>query len=969
MTERLATGRGRLARLGFVDVDAAYEEVQRLGPDPEHLVESVAFSADPDQALRLLVHLLDCSDEPEALLDALSHSMALRERLAAVLGASEALGRFLCRHPETWRDLEGREIQHVGAVPKARNADELRVAYHRRLLQVAARDLTAVLSVDEVSAMLAELAGQTLDAALAIAKSESPELADKCRLAVIAMGKCGGCELNYVSDVDVIFVAEPVDGVEEAAAMRAATQLASAMMRICDDHTPEGTIWPVDPALRPEGKSGPLVRTLASHVAYYERWAKTWEFQALLKARPVAGDFALAQAYVDAVDEMVWQAAERPNFVEDVQAMRRRVVEHIPDGRVHRQIKLGPGGIRDIEFAVQLLQLVHGRGDESLRSGTTLVALEALTRGGYVGRDDGSALAAAYRFLRSLEHRLQLAHLRRTHVVPEAPDDLRALGRSLGYLNDSQRKLTEAWKRHAREVRRLHEKLFYRPLLAAVAQLPGDEVRLTPDAARQRLTALGYVDPAGALRHLQALTSGVSRSAAIQRTLVPVMLQWFAEAPNPDQGLLAFRRVSEELGATHWYLRQLRDEGAVAERMARVLASSRYATDLLMRAPEAVAMLVDDEDLRPRSRAQLRSEMTTSARRYDDPMTAISAVRAVRRRELFRCAAADLVEVADIETVGESLTSIAVATLDGGLTAALRAVESERCAGPLPTKLAIVAMGRLGGGEMSYSSDADVMFVHEPVPGASEQEAAEAAQAVANELKSMLAQPGADPPLVVDAGLRPEGKSGPLVRTLASYSSYYQRWASTWEAQALLRAEPVCGDEELCRRFTELIDPLRWPEGGLPEQGVQEVRRIKARVDAERLPRGADPSTHTKLGRGGLADIEWTVQLLQMQHAAEVPGLRTTSTLPALQACAEADLLEQEDAEVLADAWRLVSRVRNAVMLVRARPSDSLPREPRERSGVAYVCGYGAEGAEAMLDDYLRTTRRARAVVDRVFWG
>jgi [glutamine synthetase] adenylyltransferase / [glutamine synthetase]-adenylyl-L-tyrosine phosphorylase len=969
MTERLVTGRGRLARLGFVDVDAAYEEVQRLGPDPEHLVESLAFSADPDQALRLLVHLLDCSEEPDALLDALGHSMALRERLAAVLGASEALGRFLCRHPETWRDLDGREIQHVEAVPGARDAGALRVAYHRRLMQVAARDLTAVLSVDEVSAMLAELAGQTLDAALAIAKTEAPELADKCRLAVIGMGKCGGRELNYVSDVDVIFVAEPVDGVEEAAAMRAATQLATAMMRICDDHTAEGTIWPVDPALRPEGKSGPLVRTLASHVAYYERWAKTWEFQALLKARPVAGDLQLAQAYIDAVDEMVWQAAERPNFVEDVQGMRRRVVEHIPDDRLHRQIKLGPGGLRDIEFAVQLLQLVHGRGDESLRSGTTLVALEALTRGGYVGREDGAALAAAYRFLRGLEHRLQLAHLRRTHVVPESPDDLRALGRSLGYLHDSEHKLTEAWKRHAREVRRLHEKLFYRPLLAAVAQLPGDEVRLTSDAARQRLTALGYVDPAGALRHLQALTSGVSRSAAIQRTLVPVMLNWFAEAPNPDQGLLAFRRVSEELGATHWYLRQLRDEGAVAERMARVLASSRYATDLLMRAPEAVAMLVDDEDLRPRSRAQLRSETTASARRYDDPKTAIGAVRAVRRRELFRCAAADLVEVADIETVGESLTGIAVATLDGGLTAALRAVEAEQRGGPLPTKIAIVAMGRLGGGEMSYSSDADVMFVHEPAPGAGEQEATEAAQAVANALKRLLAQPGADPPLVVDADLRPEGKSGPLVRTLASYASYYRRWASTWEAQALLRAEPVCGDEDLCERFTALVDPLRWPEGGLPEDGVQEVRRIKARVDAERLPRGADPATHTKLGRGGLADIEWTVQLLQMQHAAEVPGLRTTSTLPALHACAEAGLLDQEDAEVLADAWRLVSRVRNAVMLVRARPSDSLPREPRERSGVAYVCGYGAEGAEAMLDDYLRITRRARAVVDRVFWG
>jgi [glutamine synthetase] adenylyltransferase / [glutamine synthetase]-adenylyl-L-tyrosine phosphorylase len=967
MTERLVTSRGRLARLGFVDAETVAAQVDRLGPHGDDIVESLAFSADPDQALRLLLELLDCSDEPDELLDTLRHRMALRERLAAVLGASEALGRFLCRHPYAWHDLDGRDLQHTDAVARATTPDELRVAYHRRVLQIAARDLTAVLNVEEVSALLAELAGETLDSALAMARAELPEAAERCRLAIIGMGKTGGRELNYVSDVDVIFVAEPADGTDEAAAMRSATQLATVMMRICSDHTPEGTIWPVDAALRPEGKAGPLVRTLRSHLTYYERWAKTWEFQALLKARPVAGDRALGEEYADAVGEMVWHAVERPNFVEDVQSMRRRVVAHIPDHRVDRQIKLGPGGIRDIEFAVQLLQLVHGRSDESLRSSTTLVALEALTRGGYVGREDGAAFAAAYRFLRNLEHRLQLSHLRRTHVVPESEEELRALGRSLGYLTDSRRNLTDAWKRHAREVRRLHEKLFYRPLLAAVAQLPGEEVRLTPEAARQRLTALGYVDPAAALRNLQALTSGVSRRAAIQRTLVPVMLQWFADAPNPDQGLLAFRQVSEELGSTHWYLRQLRDEGAVAERMARVLASSRYATELLMRAPEAVALLVHDDDLQPRAEAQLRREATSSARRHDHPMTAINAVRAVRRRELFRCAAADLVGVVDIDTVGRALSRIAVATLDGALTAAVRAVEAERNR-PLPTAVAVVAMGRLGGGEMSYGSDADVMFVHEPAPGADEQDAAASAQAVANELRRMLAAPSADPPLVVDADLRPEGKSGPLVRTLASYAAYYRRWSSTWEAQALLRAQPVCGDAGLCRRFTELVDPLRWPQGGLTERGVQEVRRIKARVDAERLPRGADPATHTKLGRGGLADIEWTVQLLQMRHAGDVAGLRTTSTLAALDAAVDADLLSSDDAAALAASWRLVSRVRNAVMLVRARPSDSLPREPRERQGVAYVCGYGADGAEEMVDDYLRVTRRARVVVDRVFW-
>ncbi len=258
-------------------------------------------------------------------------------------------------------------------------------------------------------------------------------------------------------------------------------------MRICSDHTPEGTIWPVDANLRPEGKSGHLVRTVASHRGYYERWAKTWEFQALLKARPVAGDLALGREYTAAVEPLVWQAAEREGFVADVQAMRRRVLEHIPAGQAERQLKLGSGGLRDVEFAVQLLQLVHGRADESLRAPTTLSALADLTEGGYVGRPDGEAMHHAYAFLRTLEHRIQLYQLRRTHVVPEDEPSLRRLARSMGHFSEPVAALHKEWQHHRREVRRLHEKLFYRPLLAAVARIPGDGARLSAEAATARM--------------------------------------------------------------------------------------------------------------------------------------------------------------------------------------------------------------------------------------------------------------------------------------------------------------------------------------------------------------------------------------------------------------------------------------------------------------------------------------------------
>ena len=232
----------------------------------------------------------------------------------------------------------------------------------------------------------------------------------------------------------------------------------------------------------------------------------------------------------------------------------------------------------------------------------------------------------------------------------------------------------------------------------------------------------------------------------------------------------------------------------------------------------------------------------------------------------------------------------------------------------------------------------------------------------------MLALPGDAPPLDVDAGLRPEGKQGPLVRSLASYAAYYERWSQPWESQALLRAEPVVGDAELCREFSAMIDPFRWRAGGLDTASVTEIRRIKARVDAERLPRGADPSTHVKLGPGGLADVEWTVQLLQLRHAAQVEGLRTTATLPALEAAVDAELLSRSDADELSAAWRLAQRLRNVMMLVRGKPADSLPHDPRNRAGVAYLLGRGPEGFEAVDDEWRRTARRARAVVDRVFW-
>jgi len=1067
---------GWLARMGFSDVARAQRQIAELAvTEDDPVLAAVAQAADPDLALAGLTRIAESAgrggpgEAPSAaFLATLREDPAYRARLIAVLGVSAAFADHLVRHPDDAAGLRGPDadrrpapaeiraalLRAVGANPyvseptageltageltageqaseqtrRTDPAQHLAAAYRRHVLHLAARDLTGVATVGDVGEELADIAAGVLESALAIARAELPPGGAPCRLAVIAMGKCGARELNYASDVDVIFVAEPaaqpVDGTGDDDALKTATRLASGLIRVCERSTPEGSIFPVDPNLRPEGRQGQLVRTLASHQAYYDRWAKTWEFQALLKARPVAGDMALGEKYASAVTPLVWQASQRENFVEDVQAMRRRVVSTLPKNMAGRELKLGPGGLRDIEFAVQLLQLVHGRTDERLRVPATLPALAALAEDGYVGRADADDLAAAYRFLRQTEHLLQLYQLRRTHTLPEDPAVLRRLGRAIhlsvipnGALIPPEEAFTNAWRRHAMQARRLHEKLFYRPLLEAVARLPSEAARLTPEAARARLEALGYHDPAGALRHIEALTTGVRRRAAIQRTLLPVLLGWFADAAEPDAGLLAFRQVSEALGETPWFLRLLRDETKAAERIATVLASSRYATSLLLRAPEAVAIFADDAELVPRGAGPLRSEMMAAAKRHEaDAEQAAVAVRSLRRRELLRVAAADVLGLTNLAETGEALTAITTASLDAVLAATIAKIEIE-LRRPLPTRFAVIAMGRYGGHESGFGSDADVVFVHDPLPdpdAGGDKAASDAAQAVGAELRRLLQIPAPDPPLLVDADLRPEGRQGPLVRSLAACRAYYQRRAAPWESQALLRAEFAVGDPSLGAEFIALADQYRYPDGGIGEQAVREIRRIKARVEAERIPRGADRALHLKLGPGGLSDVEWTVQLLQLRHGYAVPKLRTTRTLDALDAAVDADRVAPADATALRESWQLAGRIRNAIMLVRGRPSDTLPARHDELTAVARLLGYkgtvpaaaggpasgtagnnsafgagatstattggGAGGpgvpaawgdtpAQALEQDYRRTARHARAVMDRLFYG
>ncbi|GHG41413.1 glutamate-ammonia-ligase adenylyltransferase [Sinomonas cellulolyticus] len=1011
----------RLIALGSSDPDRAerFLGARELdGVDTDHLLEGLASAPDPDGALLTIVRLIERRPEVRELIDA---GTARSESLFRLVGASEALGDFLVRHPEHLDgltgpvspepvgadpdSLRGALLRSVGADPAAPRPvatatgpeayAALRVAYLRHLCSLAVRDLGAASPTDflpTAAAELSDLAGAALEAALAVSRAEAARTFGRedvaaVGLAVIGMGKCGARELNYISDVDVVYVIEARDAaatpggeqgpdpLDPARAVQIGTALATGLARAVWAPGREPALWQVDANLRPEGRDGPLVRTLESHLAYYARWAQSWEFQALLKARCIAGDRDLGARYEQAVAPLVWASAGREGFVESVQAMRRRVTDNIPAAEADRQIKLGAGGLRDVEFTVQLLQLVHGRTDESLRVRDTTSAIAALAAGGYIGRTAAAEFDSSYRYLRLLEHRLQLSRLRRTHLMPTSEDALRALARSVqGVLETSRaspEQLLEAWHRTKRRVRELHEQIFYRPLLNTVAHLSLAEARLTPEAAEARLAALGYRDPQGAMRHIEALTAGVSRRAALQRQLLPVLLGWIAEGADPDAGLLAFRRVSEALGTTHWYLGLLRDSSAAAERLSHVLADSRLIADLLEVSPESVKWLGDDQDLVPLTLEAQWQEIQSKLSRHEEPSAAMRLVRLIRRREILRIALADSSGVLDTESVGRALSDVDQAAVLGALRVAEG--QAEAADGGLLTHVLVVAMGRQGGREIGYGSDADVMYVHRALPGARPEDAQRQALAIVTSLSALLTQPLKPPVLAervlaLDADLRPEGKNGPLVRSFDSFAEYYRRWALTWEAQALLRARPMAGDAALAADFMALVDTVRYPEELGPDE-VREIRRIKARVEAERLPRGADPSRHVKLGRGGLSDVEWLVQLIQLKHAARHPELRTTGTMEALSAATDLGLIAPHEAELLGEAWRLASRIRSANVAWSGRASDLVPTKRRDLEAVARWCGYLPDQATAFEQHYLNVTRRARQVFERRFYG
>ncbi len=886
------------------------------------LADAIEQSAAP-RAAALAVDQLIAADPTAA--ERLNDPLLARA-VATVTGASRAFSTLLVFDPGALHVLG--DLDHRSP-PVSTSIEDLRRWKRLEELRIAARDLLGLDDVEAATRAIAQCARDVLTASLALAQPAEP-------LAVIGMGKLGGDELNYASDIDVMFVGQGDPGALERAARR----------------TMEATrpSFRIDANLRPQGRDGPLVRSIASYQAYWERWAEPWEMQALLKARFAAGAESLGREFEAVAEQRLWSTTFSADDLRQLRHMKARTEADLARrGLTDREVKLGRGGIRDIEFAVQLLQLVHGRLDEDLRSPTTLTALSVLAEAGYVDGGDAAALAEAYRFLRMLEHRLQLYDGAQVHAMPVDDGERTRIARTMGFADgragSALEQLDAALARHQGTVRTIHERLYFRPLLEAFAGAD-DELLHRPGAIEARLAAFGFSDGPRTRAAVHELTRGLTRSSRLMQQMLPVLLSWLSTTPDPDLGLLCLRNLSDQRDRAEELARAFRDSPEAARRLCSLVGTSRMTADLLARNIDLVARLPDSGRLSTQARPELVSRARTALDWRPDLADRQRALRRWKDRNLFGIVARDLLGAATTDEVGRDLTTLAEASLEAALAALDPAVP-----------FAVIALGRFAGSELSYASDLDVVFVYEGSGAADRAEA----DRVASGLRRFV--DGASPAEQIwniDLGLRPEGKQGPISRSLSSYDRYFEQWALVWERQAMLRARPVAGDAALGVAFMALLDGFVW-EPGLSADDRREIRRMKARIERERLQPGDDPQFHLKLGRGALVDVEFTAQLLQLEH-----GIREPSTTAALRALVEHDALDPHDGLALGESYRFCERTRNRMFLVRSAPGDALPQQGAPLTWLAR--SLDTTPAE-LREEYRRVTRRARAVVERVFYG
>ncbi len=874
---------------------------------PERLGRTLASAPDPELAR---VAIARVGEDPHA------REVLGREEVLPVatrlLGFSTAAADFLVAHPdeaESVFDVRPRSRSDLddeleGDIARLGVEDGLRLFRRRAMVRLAGGDLSDA-PFEDVVREITWIAETCLRAACGRVAPDG--------VAVIGLGKLGGAELNYASDVDVVFVHEGGGPARQEDVDR----LCAGLIRMLSEPTGEGVALRVDAALRPGGRSAELSRSVEAMRAYYEDRAATWERQAMIKARWVAGDETVGAAFIEAVTPLVYPGELAPQAIDDVRRVKVRLEEYVrARGKAGTEVKRGWGGIRDVEFAVQLLQIVHGRRDERLRATGTLVGLSVLAEHGYVAEPDAEALADSYRFLRTLEHRLQIVRDLRTHELPADRVARNVLARSMGM--DGPDALAAEYERQTTIVRGLHERLFYRPLLESFAGRAAPRPGIDRVATVELLGGLGFAKPSEAHDVLARLVDPSSRMGKVVGHVFPVMVPALALAPDPDAALVRLERVVAASAADPAVADVLASDPGAARRLAHVVGASSFATDLFAARPSRVRALEDGAE-------------------PEDAQASLAAVAA-------RSAAREL----NARDTGLALTAVA----DG--------VVSDAVVGAAPeVPFAVIGLGKLGAEELNFASDLDVMFVYEGEGPDEFRRGIEAAERVTAGVR--------DAGWEADADLRPEGRSGPLARSFAAYLEYWERYAETWEFQSLTRVRFVAGDEAVGRRFCSFASDFAYPEY-LPVEHVGEIRRMRERIERERVRPPEAGRFHFKLGYGSLADVQFAVELSLMRFGGRHPDVRVRRTLDAIERLAEERLIEDGVARALGEAFVFLSDVKNALEVDRRIHAEAIPPEPEDQTALARRLGYEEYPRQTFLEDYRRVTRRARRAMERVFY-
>ena len=938
-------------------------------------------------------------------------------------GASSYLSEIMIRNPIYFYDIIDTNVM---GTPKLRDVmynelsssinryrdveQKLRIIrrYKRReSLRIALRDLLHEANVETTILELSHLAEAALQHCYEIGcnqimkpKFGTPLNEDgtaPSRFAVIGMGKLGGYELNFSSDIDLIFVYSDEGKTDEGTDNSDYyTRLCEFIIKAMSEVTSDGYVFRVDIRLRPESSAGVIIRSMESYESYYEGWGDLWERQALIKARPVAGDTAFGEEFIRMIQPFVYQryldGVTLNEIKNDIRNTKTRIEERLIGERIdtEKHVKLGPGAIRDIEFTVQCLQMIHGGRSKSLCSQNTLETLTALETNGFLEAEDVQILTQSYRFLRKVENAIQIESDQQRYSIPAKLDEATQLARRLGYNDNALDSFQQDFQKHTSQVREIFEKVMHvsdPDQLDIAVLLHQDDI----GHIEQQLGNFGFENTREAHRLLRQLANGGEGqqfSPSVRRTffkLAPSLLKCIGEAPDPDMALRYFEAFAAKVGARSSYYTMFMERQGALEAITTVCGSSLYLADLLITSPELFDLLtVPTFTEFPKTLVQKQEEVKQILNNSVESQI-LSLLRRYRNDEIWRIALRNILGKADLPTTTEELSDLAEAILqemfqkvDGQLSIEHGTPMNKEGS---PVTCAIIAMGKFGGRELNFSSDLDIMYVYTAdgktthgMPNS------EYFSILGLELVNQLGGNHGMSIYELDLRLRPYGAGGAIALPLQGYQNYYENSAEIWERQALTRARVVAGDVEgLGNDYIEMAHSFCYSHPPSPED-IAEIVHTRKRKESQ-ATRKSKPrrkrsgkvqraTANVKSGYGGLVDIEFAVQTLQLIHGTECKSVRVPNTLTAIDRLHEIDVLTLSQHKGLSDAYRYLRRVENALRIVHDRALDALPTNRAELNQLSRRLGYEETGetsiVEAFMQDYGQWTEKTRTLFNEI---